>query len=314
DVAVTALSASQFSVRITPSSMLAAGRYTGTLSVRLCKDVNCAAQFSGSPVSLPYDFNVQEVFAALGLNSLSPTSVTTYAGGDNPPNLTLRLTGDRLRWTLASNAAWLQVGSASGTGGQDIAVALKPDAAGLTPGDYKGRITATTQDGQTAGIDVNLQVLERQFVVNGGVPSFTLVNGSTATPQTLNFALNNQQAVNWTASSAVPWMRLSPLSGVTPGSLTLQPDATIGPLSSGSYSANITLASAGIASKTVTSQLTLTAPQLSTNTTSLVFGGAKGRDFSPQLLSIGLNTNVDWPWSLSGMPAWLLPAATTGKA
>jgi len=312
NITLSALSPSKYSASITPSALLAAGHYTGTLSIRLCKDANCTSQFPGSPVPLPYDFNVQEVFAALRFGSLSPTAVTAYSGEAKTQALSLRLSGDKLRWSVSSDSSWLQVGTSSGTGAQDIALTVNPGA--LPPGDYKARVTATTQDGQSASVDFTLQLLERQFVLNGGVPSFTMVNGSVAQAQTLTFALNNQQAVNWSASTTAAWMQLSPTTGVTPGSITLQPDPTRGPLTSGKYSADIALASPGIAGKTVTSQLTLMAPTLSTNTTSLVFGGAKGRDFAAQTLSIGLNTNVDWPWAMTGVPAWLLPGKTSGKA
>lgn len=314
NITLTALSAGTYSARITPSALLAVGRYTGTLSIRLCKDSACTAQFPGSPVPLPYDFNVQEVVAPLGFSSLSPAGLTAYSGDAKPQSLTLRLSGDKLRWSLTSDVPWLVVGStaSSGTGPQDVTVTTKPDA--LATGSHKGRITATTQDGQSASIEFNLQVLERQFVLVGNMPSFTLINGSVAQPQTLNFALNNQQAVAWSASTTADWMQLSPLSGVTPGSITLQPDASRGPLVPGRHNADIKLSSAGIATKTVTTQLNLMSPTLSTNATSLVFGGPKGRDFTPQPLSIGLSTNVDWPWTMGRTPAWFLPGATSGKA
>ncbi len=312
NIALSALPDGKYSARLTPSALLAAGHYTGTLAVRLCWDIGCASQIPGSPVALPYDFNVQEAIAALNFSSLSPTAITTYSGEAKTRALTLRLTGDKLRWNVGSSASWLQVGTNSGTGAQDIVVTVNSDD--LLPGDYKARITATTEDGQSAGVDFTLQHLERQFVLNGGVPSFTMVNGSVAQAQALPFTLNNQQAVNWSASTTAAWMQLSPTTGVTPGTITLQPDPTQGPLKSGKYSADISLNSPNIASKTVTSQLTLMAPTLSTNTTALVFGGAKGREFSAQMLSIGLNTNIEWPWSLTDVPAWLLPGTTSGKA
>lgn len=45
-------------IDIVPSATVAAGRYTGKVTVNVCSDPNCNAQLAGSPMLVPYDFNV----------------------------------------------------------------------------------------------------------------------------------------------------------------------------------------------------------------------------------------------------------------
>lgn len=58
DPTITAVSTTQYSVKVTTQTSLTAGTKTGNFSVRVCKDSACAAQFPGSPVALPYELVV----------------------------------------------------------------------------------------------------------------------------------------------------------------------------------------------------------------------------------------------------------------
>jgi hypothetical protein len=54
----TALQDGSLYVDFLPSNTIGAGRYVGNVTVSVCKDVDCAVHFSGSPFQVPYDFTV----------------------------------------------------------------------------------------------------------------------------------------------------------------------------------------------------------------------------------------------------------------
>ena len=60
-------------VHLLPKAGLAAGRYSGTVLVKLCVDDACARHYSGSPFTLPYAITVSA--AAAGI-STTPTSIS----------------------------------------------------------------------------------------------------------------------------------------------------------------------------------------------------------------------------------------------
>ena len=55
----TALQDGSLYIDFLPSSMIGAGHYVGSLTVNVCRDVDCAVQVSGSPFQVPYDFYVE---------------------------------------------------------------------------------------------------------------------------------------------------------------------------------------------------------------------------------------------------------------
>lgn len=82
DVKITTNSTYSYTATLHTSPLLTAGHHTGNLSVRLCKDSSCSAQWPGSPVSLPYDFDVQSPYAIEP--SVSPSSISAaFSSGDH---------------------------------------------------------------------------------------------------------------------------------------------------------------------------------------------------------------------------------------
>jgi hypothetical protein len=290
---------------------LAAGRYTGTFQVQLCNDVNCASPVRGSPVPLPYDITISA--APLSAFAQTSTAATVHHGAPaaTPVNVSVGATG--LSWTASTTAAWLQVNNGTGTGSGAFSVSYVTST--LAEGAYSSTVTVKSVDGQTVTLPFTLDVLPTQFVLSSGVPTFNAVNGAPIASQAVSFALDNGVATPWTATSSAPWMVADPLLGTTPATVSLRPDPTRGPLASGSYSSDLVLSSAGIANKTVTSQLTLTKPNLSAATASVTLGGDRGRDLtSAQLVSVSLNTGSNaWPYAISGLPGWLSSSTLTGS-
>jgi hypothetical protein len=289
---------------------LAPGRYQGSFQVQLCNDANCQSQVRGSPVALPYDLTITE--RPLQVAASTTTSTSIHRGAAGPSPVSVSVFGPSGTWTASTASAWLQIASGSGTGAGTFNVSYSPQS--LPEGNYTSDVTVRSSDGQTASLSFTLEVLPTQFVLNSGIPSFSAINGAPIAAQMLSFALNNDVPSAWTATNSAPWLIASPLSGTTPGNITLQPDPTRGPLASGTYSADLVLSSTGIASKTVTTQLALSKPTLSAPSAAITLGGPKGRDMTAQSLLVSLNTGINsWPYVLSGLPAWLSSTTAAGS-
>lgn len=309
-VSLTAVNANTQSVTLHTSPSLSQGRYQGTFQVQLCKDSGCAAQIPGSPVPLPYDINVTP--GPLSASPATTTTSTVHRGGQLNTTVSINVKGGGATWTATTTTPWLKITSGSGTGNGSFSVGYTTPA--LAQGSYTGSVLVTSSDGQTASVPFSLEVLPAAFTLTSGVPSFAAVNGAPIAAQPLGFAIDNDVPTPWTAAVSQPWLVATPLSGTTPSTLTLQPNPSVGALASGRYSANVVLSSAGLADKTVTTNLTLTAPLLSAPATALTLGGPKGRDMvSGQSTTLTLNTGTNsWPFALSSLPAWLRSPTATG--
>lgn len=310
DVNITGVDETTFAATLHTSAALPIGRHQGSFEVQLCKDANCAAQYPGSPVALPYDFTVTA--APLRATATASTAATVHWGGVVASAATVNVSGPALDWAASTSAGWLRLSGLSGNGSGTFTVFYS--AVGLAVGSYADKVTVRSSDAQTVEIPFTLEVLPTQFVITSGVPSFSAVNGTTIAAQPLSFELDSKAASPWTASTTAAWLSASALSGTTPASLTLQPNPSQGALASGAHSAGLVLSSTGIASRTVTTNLTLIRPALSAPAAAVTLGGAKGREpATAQSLAVSLNTGANaWPFALSALPAWLQSSTPSG--
>ena len=140
---------SQYHAVLQTAPSLAAGSYTGNLSVRLCRDSGCASQFPGSPVLLPYNLQVvpagQLGFSATPAVALNATS---HLGGSAPAPVDVAVSSEGRGWAASSGAAWLKPTPAAGNGSGTLSVAFDP--AGLDVGVYSTMLTVSASDGQNA--------------------------------------------------------------------------------------------------------------------------------------------------------------------
>lgn len=95
-----------FSVGLQIQNNLAAGNHHGNLTIRICKDMACAEQYAGSPVTLPYEIHVVSISS--NLKPLAPLvgagDWETYRGnaahtGAVPVTLNVQDFSRRWRWT-----------------------------------------------------------------------------------------------------------------------------------------------------------------------------------------------------------------------
>lgn len=306
-------SAQQYTAILQTSPTLPEGKYSGKFTVRLCKDAACTAQFPGSPLQLPYEFQVAGVKTALlGVASSIPLAVTANVGIKVTAEPTVTVSGGGASWTAASDASWVKLSSNAGSG--NGAFVVRYDSSGLNDGNYNATVTVVSSDGQRVALPVALQMLPNMFQLNASGISFNAINGAPIAAQAVKLAFNSGALNNWTASSNASWLGVSPESGSAPGQTALSINPAAAALASGAYSANLTLGSPGAISRIVPVVLNLTTPTLSMSANSLMLGGTYGRDSAPQTLSMSLNTQTNtWPWSMAALPAGVSASAVSGK-
>ncbi|SFL43742.1 hypothetical protein SAMN02982985_00126 [Rugamonas rubra] len=289
---------------------LAVGGHSGSFTVKLCRDSACAAQYPGSPMALPYTFQVAPA-------ELAPFSATPNAAlaasvpvGDLPPApIYVTIQADGRSWSASASAAWLKPAKAGGSGSGPLGLVFDP--AGLAQGRYDALLTLSASDGQKVVLAASLTVLPSAFHVDSSGIFFSAVNGATIAPKAVKFDLDGGAGTRWNAASDSAWLRVTPSAGLLPGQTTL----TVGSsdtMASGKYTGQLVLTAPGTA-RAVPVELTLLKPSLKLSVASLTLGGPYGRDFSPQSLAMNSNTGANtFPWSASALPAWVGANAVSG--
>lgn len=200
--------------------------------------------------------------------SVSPLSLNFSAlrGQPDPVRQVFTITnngGSVLQWhslIAASNATWLSVfpGSGSLAPNSNSQVIVSVNAADLVPGDYSGQIILTANSvqhlparGSPQSIAVNLLVRSPCVLVqpSTGALFFTSnINGPNPTAQnvTLLSLGNCAWPLRWfvSATPTVPWLTLTPVSGLLNSSLQ-EADIAVGinagGLAAGSYSTHVSI-------------------------------------------------------------------------
>ncbi len=267
-------------VSVTPSA-LAAGTYSGTITF--------TPTGGSAPITVPVTLTV----GAASTFSVSPGSLSfNYAAGSStlPANqsLTVSSSGSPISFTAAaatvSGGGWLAVSPSGGTTPGTLTVSVTPGA--LAAGTYSGSVTVTPGGGlPVTTIPVTLTV------TSTATPTLTVApNPITFTYQAGSSTLPAGQAVTITSSgtpvsynaavtifSGGSWLTLFPISGTTPGSVLLT--ATPGSLAPGTYTASLSVTSAGVSNSPVNVPITLTvtsSPVLSASPSGLTFNFTTG--------------------------------------
>lgn len=302
----------QYHAELQTAPTLAAGSYSGNFTVKLCRDSGCAGQYPGSPMLLPYELTITPGgLAEFSATSSAPLAGTMHLGGAVPAASTVTIKSAGRSWTAIAADNWVTLAPASGSGDGTLTVGYK--VTGLAVGQYSSNITLSASDGQRVVVPVALTILPIGFVVDSSGVSFTAVNGAPIPSQSVAFSLDNGGTLNWSAASDAGWLSATPTSGLTPASTILAVDPSVGALRSGTYTGNITFSAIGIAPRQLPVTLTLVKPTLLGSPAGMTLGGTYGRDFSPQTFSMTVNTSTNaWPWTLTGLPAWVSASATSG--
>lgn len=242
--------------------------------------------------SLPCDCNTTGIPPVLDVAPLSITFGSVLTSADVQISNT---GGSTLNWNISDDRDWINVIPSSGSGNQTVSVNV--DRSGLSPGNYSGSVTVTSNGG-TKIILVQMSVVSTTPVLGVNPTSLTISNSQT----TGNFFISNLGGgtLNWSLSENVPWLMAAPTSGANTGTVTVTVDRT--GLLPGSYSGNIGVNSNG-GSTTVTVHMNVVSPTpvLGVSPPSLSFSAG----VSQLSLSIFNSGNGTLTWSISPTEPWL---------
>jgi uncharacterized protein (TIGR03437 family) len=241
-----------------------------------------AMAFQASPGQDPAAQNLAIVNSGVGAFNWTATAVAT--GGGN----------------------WLRVGPASGSGNGIVQVSVS--TASLAAGSYTGTIIVTAGGAvnSPAAVQVTLTVVASPKLTLGtSALTFQTAVGQNPAAQSVSITNSGGGTLNWTASSSISWLSVSPATGT--GNGTLQVAVNAASLAAGSYSGTITIAAAGATNSPATVQVNLTvaapSPSLTLGTYTLAFQAAVGAN--PAAQSVGISN------SGGGMLNWTASAATS---
>jgi hypothetical protein len=304
------LNGSSMSAVLRTSPTLASGTYEGNFTVKVCRDRACAQSFPGSPMKLPFKFNVMP--APLKVSYNAPFNVTINSSIAAPPPAPLYIDIPNRTWIVSASAPWIKLSATGGTGNGLVMVSY--DTKDLTPTAYAATINVSSSDGQSVAVPVSMLLLPRAFAVESGKIMINAINGAPITPKAINFTIPGANST-WTASAEQPWMSATPAAGSTPGTTTISVDPGVGKLASGTHVNSLLLNAPSVSTTKVPVEMVLTKATFSTSANALTLGGPEGRDMLPQSVKLSLNTGANaHPWTLTGLPAWASASATTGTA
>ncbi|MDX1982680.1 MAG: malectin domain-containing carbohydrate-binding protein [Bryobacteraceae bacterium] len=201
----------------------------GTASGNVAVAVNAASLAPGThTANITFNANgaSQTVTVTLNLSALTvaPGSLTFIGptGGTQPApkGATVFLSGAPTTWTAQTSQPWLQVSPASGTASAEVLISAI--TTGLATGVYTGAVNfnAPGAAGSPGVLSVTLHVAPQLSATPGGLAYFATAGGAAPSSQT--FLVQPTAAnVPWTIVKQRPWVTISPVAGVGPGTVTV---------------------------------------------------------------------------------------------
>lgn len=221
----------------------APGSYRGTISIGspgvsqlaipIFLNVNAAPNLVASPAALNFNTSVT-------LSPIQPGTLRQSLNVSGPAGTTFTAVGQ-----TSSGAAWLRVSPSNGTVPATLDIDI--NHVGLGPGVYTGRVLIGNTTSTSTSIPVTLTISNPpQFVWSTSGMTFAVTSGdSTLLPQNITLSSTSASVrVNVTANtlSGGNWLKVAPITGSTPLSVTVSVDTT--GLRAGQYNGEIVARSA----------------------------------------------------------------------
>jgi len=259
--------------------------------------------------------------------TVSPTSVAFAAvqNGAIPPAQSIQITlsrSDVARIVISDLATptspnWLtSTPSITNSGPNNITFTGGPITTSLAPGTYSTTLRFAIQDAggndlAYRDVQVSYTITATPIAASPNALNFSSVVGGAAPaaqPVTLMGGVGS-----WTSLADQPWIGVAPSSGNGVGSVNI----SVNPagLVPNTYNGSVTFSS-GANTATVNVSLTVAAPAIQTNLTSLSYSGVNGAVIPSQSLTIGMNNGAVLSWTAATPPAdsWLVLNRTSGTA
>ncbi len=256
------------------------------------------------------------------LLSVSPATIVfaETEGGANPlpQEAVIQNVGTgEFSWEISEDAPWLTASPTTGTNtGEPDIVVLHADIGGLLPGTYVGRMTATAAEvvNSPQEVEITLLVAPKPPTLSASpaILSFSAFEGGeNPPPQELVVRNVGRGDMDWQASSDMPWLRVSPAEGTSAGEDdTIAVSIDIAGLTSGSYAAHVSIASARAVNSPVVIPVLLDLapppPRLAVSPTELTFACIENEEPPPpQGIEIQNVGSGEISWDVSGDVPWL---------
>jgi uncharacterized protein (TIGR03437 family) len=310
----------------TPSSLLAAGTYTGTVKITATGAGGAAANATAAaPFTIPV--TLQLTAGTLVVNSNSLTFTQTL-GGNAPANQTLNITsnGQPLNFSVAAanpgSVQWLTVtGNTTGTTPGSVTIAA--DGSKLSAGTYNGTVTITAPGASNTPllVPVTLTVAPGTISATPTSLTFTQIAGGTVPAAQTVAVASTPAGLPFTVAANTKdggtWLTATPTSGTT--NVGIQISVAAGTLAPGTYTGTVTITSSGATGSplsipvtfTVTSSLALTSAPASL-TFSYITGTTVPAAQTVQITSSGANTTFTVATSTKDGGTWLTATPTSG--
>jgi hypothetical protein len=283
------------------------GTYSGTVRV-------VALSADGEPLGNTDIPVTVKVLNRLSLSS-SVSNLSAVSGTLQHLQANVTVLGAGLSWQ-ASAQSDLPVTLKPASGQGDGVLALDVDLSAAAPGGHNVSIQVVSADGQQQGIVLPVAAQTPNLTVSRTSFTFAATNGDAIPAQSSTVGVNNGTDPVVTVSSDAPWLKVLRTDNKASAGFSLQPDPSVGPLASGTYTAKVTvstLTGGSTLTHSAAVQLKLTAPTLGASVAKLLLGGAQGRDLLAPRLQLALNVPAGIAtWKLSASPTWLHPSRSSG--
>ena len=262
---------------------LVPGTYRGAIQI-------VSTGVANSPLSVPVTLVVT---ATQSLQATPSPVVFMYKqAGPLPPAQSVGVTlggqpASNARSGAAPGTPWLSAQSGSGS-----AITISANPATLLPGTYQGTVLVTADGASNSPLTVPVTLVVTglpEFDISQSSIAFTALTAqSQPVSTTVILTTGTNPAVGFDLDvTASTWLTVTPLSGVTPTTLTVTADPT--GLRPGDYAGSIIVSSGGMRLQTIPVNLTIvTTPSLSASPQFLVYSYSHGGNApSPVNLYIG---------------------------
>ncbi|GAH12480.1 unnamed protein product, partial [marine sediment metagenome] len=208
-----------------------------------------APQASNGAVQVPVTLVIEDQGTSPDL-VVTPSSLSFAAEVNGqataPQNLNLSASdGSSLSYSATVSAPWLRLTQTSGATPGPLGVWVDPT--GLNTGTHSGTVSVSAPQSANGTIIVGVTLTVQEVVndpdllVNPTTLSFQAVqNGSATAPVSLNLNSSDGGVLNYNITVNQPWLKMSGVSGTTPGMLAVWADPA--GLAPGTLSANLTVA------------------------------------------------------------------------
>jgi uncharacterized protein (TIGR03437 family) len=346
--AISGSTPNAFTVTMNPAGF-GAGSCHGTISISATAPATGTAVVN-SPISIPVTVISSTnplLTVTLPGNPPAPPVFTAQQGGSSPASQSIVLGSTTTSTTLTysmtfaatSGGNWLQASPVSGTtaAGSNTIIVSAINTGLLSAGTYAGTITitATNPGGPNSGqvdnataanpivIPVTFQVTTGTLSLSANTLTFAQpLGGAAPAAQSVNVtsaggALNYTVAVN--SNSSVNWLSATPLSGTTPGAISIGVDGS--KLGAGTYTGYVTVTSPGAAGSPATIQVnftvtpgTISAPATALNFTQAAGGAPPAAQPIAVTGSTGLSFTVTPTVTSPAGGTWLTATAGSGTS